>query len=196
MSKRYGSCFLLSRIWLCPLTRLCLCSTAVLSTQSPLPTSTLSVSSPLFQPSANTYMRSVLLCVKICACVDSRLSKDPFSINSFSTVLQVIEFRQKESPYLLPEGVFIENPKYVPVKFSSGLSSIEFAFYKCCTSFFISIFVIGILNRINAMSRLPSSLEKVEGDVLFLQSKITEVLGGSGYNTERLATPYVPQHTG
>uniref|UniRef100_A0A3Q3F9S6 EFR3 homolog Bb (S. cerevisiae) n=1 Tax=Labrus bergylta TaxID=56723 RepID=A0A3Q3F9S6_9LABR len=43
---------------------------------------------------------------------------------------------------------------------------------------------------------LPSSLEKVEGDVLFLQSKITEVLGGSGYNTERLATPYVPQFTG
>uniref|UniRef100_H3DG35 EFR3 homolog B n=1 Tax=Tetraodon nigroviridis TaxID=99883 RepID=H3DG35_TETNG len=66
---------------------------------------------------------------------------------------EVIEFRQKESPYLLPEGVFIENPK------------------------------------------LPSSLDKVEGDVLFLQSKITEVLGGSGYNTERLATPYVPQPT-
>ncbi|XP_041814839.1 protein EFR3 homolog B isoform X3 [Chelmon rostratus] len=66
---------------------------------------------------------------------------------------EVIEVRQKESPYLLPEGVFIDNP------------------------------------------RLPSSLEKVEGDVLFLQSKITEVLGGSGYNTERLATPYVPQFT-
>lgn len=44
--------------------------------------------------------------------------------------------------------------------------------------------------------RLPSSLEKVEGDLLFLQSKITEVLGGSGYNTDRLATPYVPQYTG
>lgn len=44
--------------------------------------------------------------------------------------------------------------------------------------------------------RLPSSVEKVEGEVLFLQSKITEVLGGSGYNTERLATPYVPQYTG
>ncbi|XP_033846688.1 protein EFR3 homolog B [Periophthalmus magnuspinnatus] len=43
--------------------------------------------------------------------------------------------------------------------------------------------------------KLPSSLEKVEGDVLFLQSKITEVLGGSGYNTERLGTPYVPQYT-
>uniref|UniRef100_A0A8D3CTG5 EFR3 homolog Bb n=1 Tax=Scophthalmus maximus TaxID=52904 RepID=A0A8D3CTG5_SCOMX len=67
---------------------------------------------------------------------------------------EVIEVRQKESPYLLPEDVFIDNPK------------------------------------------LPSSLVKVEGDVLFLQSKIAEVLGGSGYNTERLATPYVPQFTG
>ncbi|XP_030261020.1 protein EFR3 homolog B isoform X2 [Sparus aurata] len=66
---------------------------------------------------------------------------------------EVIEVRQKESPYLLPEDVFIDNPK------------------------------------------LPSSLEKVEGEVLFLQSKITEVLGGSGYNTDRLATPYVPQYT-
>lgn len=66
---------------------------------------------------------------------------------------EVIEVRQKESPYLLPEDVFVDNPK------------------------------------------LPSSLEKVEGDVLFLQSKITEVLGGSGYNTDRLATPYVPQYT-
>ncbi|XP_045916058.1 protein EFR3 homolog B isoform X2 [Micropterus dolomieu] len=66
---------------------------------------------------------------------------------------EVIEVRQKESPHLLPEDVFIDNPK------------------------------------------LPSSLEKVEGNVLFLQSKITEVLGGSGYNTERLATPYVPQYT-
>lgn len=66
---------------------------------------------------------------------------------------EVIEVRQKESPHLLPEDVFVDNPK------------------------------------------LPSSLEKVEGDVLFLQSKITEVLGGSGYNTERLATPYVPQFT-
>ncbi|KAM9703158.1 protein EFR3 homolog B isoform 1-T1 [Menidia menidia] len=66
---------------------------------------------------------------------------------------EVIELRQKETPYLLPEDVFIENPK------------------------------------------LPSSVDKVEGGVLFLQSKITEVLGGSGYNTERLATPYVPQYT-
>uniref|UniRef100_A0A8C7GR82 EFR3 homolog B n=1 Tax=Oncorhynchus kisutch TaxID=8019 RepID=A0A8C7GR82_ONCKI len=67
--------------------------------------------------------------------------------------LQVIEMRQKEVPFLLPEDVFIENPK------------------------------------------LPASLEKLEGDVLFQQSKITEVLGGSGYNTDRLATPYIPQFT-
>lgn len=53
-----------------------------------------------------------------------------------------------------------------------------------------------MLNQINGVSRLPTSLEKVEGEVLFLQSKITEVLGGSGYNTDRLATPYVPQYTG
>ncbi|CAB1340121.1 unnamed protein product, partial [Coregonus sp. 'balchen'] len=37
--------------------------------------------------------------------------------------------------------------------------------------------------------------EKLEGDVLFQQSKITEVLGGSGYNTDRLATLYIPQFT-
>lgn len=66
---------------------------------------------------------------------------------------EVIEVRQKENPFLLPEDVFVNNPK------------------------------------------LPSSLDKVEGDMLFLQSKITEVLGGSGYNTDRLATPYIPQFT-
>uniref|UniRef100_A0A9J8B3U6 EFR3 homolog Bb (S. cerevisiae) n=1 Tax=Cyprinus carpio carpio TaxID=630221 RepID=A0A9J8B3U6_CYPCA len=69
-------------------------------------------------------------------------------------VHEVIEMRQKESPYLLPEDVFIENPK------------------------------------------IPKTLEKLEGELLFQQAKITEVLGGSGYNTERLATPYVPQFTG
>ncbi|XP_077949311.1 protein EFR3 homolog B isoform X3 [Gasterosteus aculeatus] len=68
-------------------------------------------------------------------------------------IQEVIEVRQKKSPYFLPEDVFIDDPK------------------------------------------LLSSAEKVEGDVLFLQSKITEVLGGSGYNTDRLATPYVPQYT-
>uniref|UniRef100_A0A672KU11 EFR3 homolog B n=1 Tax=Sinocyclocheilus grahami TaxID=75366 RepID=A0A672KU11_SINGR len=37
--------------------------------------------------------------------------------------------------------------------------------------------------------------KKVEGEVLFVQAKIAEMLGGSGYNTERLATPYIPQIT-
>ncbi|XP_016424307.1 protein EFR3 homolog B-like isoform X3 [Sinocyclocheilus rhinocerous] len=41
-------------------------------------------------------------------------------------------------------------------------------------------------------SKIP---EKVEGEVLFVQAKIAEMLGGSGYNTERLATPYIPQIT-
>ncbi|MCJ8743967.1 hypothetical protein PDJAM_G00100660 [Pangasius djambal] len=67
--------------------------------------------------------------------------------------LPVIEMRQKESPFLLPEDVFIESP------------------------------------------RVPEKLEKPAGEVLFQQAKIAEVLGGSGYNTERLATPYIPQFT-
>ncbi|KAM4772714.1 protein EFR3 homolog B isoform 1-T1 [Rhinophrynus dorsalis] len=32
-------------------------------------------------------------------------------------------------------------------------------------------------------------------ELLFLQSKVSEVLGGSGYNSDRLSTPYVPQLT-
>ncbi|XP_056623417.1 protein EFR3 homolog B isoform X1 [Triplophysa dalaica] len=44
-------------------------------------------------------------------------------------------------------------------------------------------------------SNIPEKLEKVEGEVLFVQAKIAEMLGGSGYNTERLATPYIPQIT-
>ncbi|XP_051501308.1 protein EFR3 homolog B-like isoform X2 [Myxocyprinus asiaticus] len=68
-------------------------------------------------------------------------------------VHEVIEMRQKEIPYLLPEDVFIENTK------------------------------------------IPKTLEKLEGEVLFQQVKITEVLGGSGYNIERLAAPYIPQFT-
>uniref|UniRef100_A0A3P9AB37 EFR3 homolog Ba (S. cerevisiae) n=1 Tax=Esox lucius TaxID=8010 RepID=A0A3P9AB37_ESOLU len=43
---------------------------------------------------------------------------------------------------------------------------------------------------------IPASLEGVEGAVLFQQCKITEVLGGSGYNIERLNTPFTPQITG
>uniref|UniRef100_A0AAR2JR50 EFR3 homolog B n=1 Tax=Pygocentrus nattereri TaxID=42514 RepID=A0AAR2JR50_PYGNA len=68
-------------------------------------------------------------------------------------VHEVIEMRQKKSPFLLPEDVFIENPK------------------------------------------IPEILEKPEAEILFQQAKITEVLGGSGYNTERLTTPYIPQFT-
>ncbi|XP_051724529.1 protein EFR3 homolog B isoform X2 [Ctenopharyngodon idella] len=44
-------------------------------------------------------------------------------------------------------------------------------------------------------SKIPEKLEKVEGEVLFVQAKIAEMLGGSGYNTERLAAPYIPQIT-
>ncbi|KAG9336303.1 hypothetical protein JZ751_002650 [Albula glossodonta] len=62
--------------------------------------------------------------------------------------------QHKRVPFLLPEDIFIENP------------------------------------------RVPETLEKLEGEVLFLQTKIAEVLGGSGYNTDRLATPYIPQLTG
>uniref|UniRef100_A0A8C2DR20 EFR3 homolog Ba (S. cerevisiae) n=1 Tax=Cyprinus carpio TaxID=7962 RepID=A0A8C2DR20_CYPCA len=42
---------------------------------------------------------------------------------------------------------------------------------------------------------VEKKLEKVEGEVLFVQTKIAEILGGSGYNTERLATAYIPQIT-
>uniref|UniRef100_A0A8B9LEU5 EFR3 homolog Bb (S. cerevisiae) n=1 Tax=Astyanax mexicanus TaxID=7994 RepID=A0A8B9LEU5_ASTMX len=69
-------------------------------------------------------------------------------------VHEVIEVRQKDCPFLLPEDIFIEDPK------------------------------------------IPEVLEKPEGEVLFQQAKVTEVLGGSGFNTERLATPYIPQFTG
>ncbi|XP_078506060.1 protein EFR3 homolog B isoform X1 [Lissotriton helveticus] len=68
-------------------------------------------------------------------------------------VHEVIEARQKQAPYLLPEDVFLEKP------------------------------------------RLPKSVDHLEREVLFLQSKISEVLGGSGYNSDRLSTPYIPQLT-
>uniref|UniRef100_A0A8B9KPV2 EFR3 homolog Ba (S. cerevisiae) n=1 Tax=Astyanax mexicanus TaxID=7994 RepID=A0A8B9KPV2_ASTMX len=67
-------------------------------------------------------------------------------------VHEVIELRQKEFPFLLPEGVFAE------------LEKVE-------------------------------KVEKVEGEFLFSQSKIAETLGGSGYNSDRLVTPYIPQIT-
>ncbi|XP_053105679.1 protein EFR3 homolog B isoform X5 [Hemicordylus capensis] len=67
--------------------------------------------------------------------------------------MQVIEMRQKEAPYLLPEGVFAEKP------------------------------------------RLSRNLDCLGPEILFRQSKISEVLGGSGYNSDRLSTPYIPQLT-
>ncbi|XP_067150973.1 protein EFR3 homolog B isoform X2 [Apteryx mantelli] len=67
---------------------------------------------------------------------------------------EVIQMRQKEAPYLLPEDVFVERP------------------------------------------RLSRSLDRLGPEVFFRQSKISEVLGGSGYNSDRLSTPYVPQLTG
>ncbi|XP_007475993.1 protein EFR3 homolog B isoform X4 [Monodelphis domestica] len=66
---------------------------------------------------------------------------------------EVIETRQKEAPYLLPEDVFVESP------------------------------------------RLSQSLDQMVIEFLFRQSKISEVLGGSGYNSDRLCTPYIPQLT-
>ncbi|XP_075454741.1 protein EFR3 homolog B isoform X2 [Ascaphus truei] len=65
---------------------------------------------------------------------------------------EVIEMR-KEAPYLLPEDVFMEEP------------------------------------------RLSNNVDHLETELLFLQSTISEVLGGSGYNSDRLSTPYVPQLT-
>ncbi|XP_078237567.1 protein EFR3 homolog B isoform X2 [Pogona vitticeps] len=66
---------------------------------------------------------------------------------------EVIEMRQKEAPYLLPEGVFTEKP------------------------------------------RLSRNLDCLGPEILFRQSKISEVLGGSGYNSDRLGSPYIPQLT-
>ncbi|XP_026702161.1 protein EFR3 homolog B [Athene cunicularia] len=66
---------------------------------------------------------------------------------------EVIQMRQKEAPYLLPEDVFVERP------------------------------------------RLSKSLDHLGPEVFFWQSKISEVLGGSGYNSDRLSTPYIPQLT-
>ncbi|NWT48353.1 EFR3B protein, partial [Chroicocephalus maculipennis] len=66
---------------------------------------------------------------------------------------EVIQMRQKEAPYLLPEDVFVERP------------------------------------------RLSKSLDRLGPEVFFWQSKISEVLGGSGYNSDRLSTPYIPQLT-
>lgn len=44
-------------------------------------------------------------------------------------------------------------------------------------------------------SRLSQNLDGVVVEFLFRQSKISEVLGGSGYNSDRLGLPYIPQLT-
>lgn len=44
--------------------------------------------------------------------------------------------------------------------------------------------------------RLSQNLDGVVIELLFRQSKISEVLGGSGYNSDRLCLPYIPQLTG
>ncbi|KAK2510859.1 hypothetical protein Q9233_017377 [Columba guinea] len=46
-----------------------------------------------------------------------------------------------------------------------------------------------------ATCRLSKSLDRLGPEVFFWQSKISEVLGGSGYNSDRLSTPYIPQLT-
>ncbi|KAB0400769.1 hypothetical protein E2I00_006017 [Balaenoptera physalus] len=43
--------------------------------------------------------------------------------------------------------------------------------------------------------RLSQNLDGVVIEFLFRQSKISEVLGGSGYNADRLCLPYIPQLT-
>uniref|UniRef100_A0A8D2HDE2 Protein EFR3 homolog B n=3 Tax=Marmotini TaxID=337730 RepID=A0A8D2HDE2_UROPR len=43
--------------------------------------------------------------------------------------------------------------------------------------------------------RLSQNLDGVVIEFLFRQSKISEVLGGSGYNSDRLCLPYIPQLT-
>ncbi|XP_069786709.1 protein EFR3 homolog B-like isoform X3 [Narcine bancroftii] len=69
------------------------------------------------------------------------------------SVQQVIGSRQKEAPYLLPEGV------------------------------------------VESETCIPQSMDKLEMEMLFLQSEISEVLAGSGYSSDRLGIPYIPQFT-
>lgn len=44
--------------------------------------------------------------------------------------------------------------------------------------------------------RLSQNVDGVVIELLFRQSNISEVLGGSGYNADRLCLPYIPQLTG
>ncbi|KAM4785218.1 protein EFR3 homolog B isoform 2-T3 [Cyanocitta cristata] len=81
--------------------------------------------------------------------ISQLLTVPPF----FQHIQEVIQSRQKEAPFLLPEEVFGENP------------------------------------------RVSGSLEQLGPEVFFWQSKISEILGSSGYSLERLSIPYVPQLT-
>lgn len=55
---------------------------------------------------------------------------------------------------------------------------------------------VGVFFTLHSSRRLTRSLDRLGPEVLFRQSKISEVLGGSGYNSDRLSTPYIPQLTG
>lgn len=77
-----------------------------------LPTSTSSVSSPLSPPSANTSTRFQDLSI-----IYVKLKPVITFNNAAIWSPQVIEVRQKESPHLLPEDVFVDNPKYVASTF-------------------------------------------------------------------------------
>ncbi|XP_031960760.1 protein EFR3 homolog B-like, partial [Corvus moneduloides] len=81
--------------------------------------------------------------------ISQLLTVPPF----FQHIQEVIQSRQKEAPFLLPEEVFGENP------------------------------------------RVSGSLDQLGPEVFFWQSKISEILGSSGYSLERLSIPYVPQLT-
>ncbi|XP_068867983.1 protein EFR3 homolog B [Aphelocoma coerulescens] len=81
--------------------------------------------------------------------ISQLLTVPPF----FQHIQEVIQSRQKEAPFLLPEEVFGENP------------------------------------------RVSGNLEQLGPEVFFWQSKISEILGSSGYSLERLSIPYVPQLT-
>ncbi|XP_059584235.1 protein EFR3 homolog B isoform X5 [Alligator mississippiensis] len=89
------------------------------------------------------------------ALISIELANEEVVVDLIRLVLavQVIDMRQKEAMYLLPEDIFVERP------------------------------------------RLTRSLDRLGPEVLFRQSKISEVLGGSGYNSDRLSTPYIPQLT-
>ncbi|XP_032880979.1 protein EFR3 homolog B isoform X2 [Amblyraja radiata] len=42
---------------------------------------------------------------------------------------------------------------------------------------------------------IPQSMDKLEKELLFLQNEISEAFAGSGYSSDRLGIPYIPQFT-